>query len=68
MEKKKIDQSALKVKKAKELAYSPAKSFMMTGLMLVRHVLFESCTSTPHVRCGARARHESLSKDAGPRL
>ena len=31
---KKVDYSALKIKKAKELAWQPGKSFMMTGLML----------------------------------
>lgn len=31
---RKVDQTQLKLKKAKELAWSPAKSFMMTGLML----------------------------------
>ena len=34
IEKKRIDQVQLKLKKAKELAWSPAKSFMMTGFML----------------------------------
>jgi len=31
---KKVDQTQLKLKKARELAWSPAKSFMMTGFML----------------------------------
>merc|ERR1712228_300924 len=31
---KKVDQTQLKIKKAKELAWQPAKSFMMTGFML----------------------------------
>ena len=31
---KKVDHTALKIKKAKELAWQPGKSFMMTGLML----------------------------------
>jgi len=31
---KKVDMMQLKLKKAKELAWSPAKNFMMTGLML----------------------------------
>mmetsp|Transcript_50163 Transcript_50163/g.115788 ORF Transcript_50163/g.115788 Transcript_50163/m.115788 type:complete len:136 (-) Transcript_50163:11-418(-) len=31
---KKVDQTQLKLKKAKELQWQPAKSFMMTGFML----------------------------------
>ena len=31
---KKVDMMQLKLKKAKELGWSPAKNFMMTGLML----------------------------------
>ena len=34
VEKKRMDQVQLKLKKAKELAWSPGKSFMMTGFML----------------------------------
>ena len=33
----KKDQTQLKLKKAKELAWSPGKNFMMTGFMLARH-------------------------------
>ena len=40
----KKDQTQLKLKKAKELAWSPGKNFMMTGFMLVRrtHLPLES--------------------------
>ena len=31
-----MDQTQLKLKKAKELSWSPGKNFMMTGFMLVR--------------------------------
>jgi|TARA_B110001469_G_scaffold86244_1_gene81646 hypothetical protein len=31
-----VDQTQLKLKKAKELSWSPGKNFMMTAFMLVR--------------------------------
>ena len=46
----KKDQTQLKLKKAKELAWSPGKNFMMTGFMLARTRAFESFAPWPRPR------------------